>query len=231
MTLELDATTHTYRLDGNVIAGVTDTIKPLAPDFDRFPAIEARRRGVIVHALTAVMDGRADLWPEGIDEGEEDGALQGYCDAWQKFKGATHAMIEPDDIERQVHHRLYGYAGTVDRVVTTPSADPRLSSPRWVVDIKTGAYHPTHILQLAAYDAALGYGAPATFHLSGGIAVYLRLNGSYTTRSFTIDELRSAFTVFIALRTLAGWRKEHESFKPEPVDDWAPLADDEVFQL
>lgn len=229
--LQFDAPTHTYSLDGNVLPGVTETIRPLAPDYDRFPSYEARERGTLVHALTAVMDGRDDLWPE-MPEGRED-ELSGYCDAWHKFKCESKAAIFPEFIEAQVYHKLYGYAGTIDRFVAMPSwREPQYQSPRYVLDIKTGAYDSTHQLQLAAYLFAKSYGAPSLDFHSGAMAVYLRRNGTYTIRSYTSKELSGAFKVFLALRSIAEWKKEHgPTTQPDVIDDWVPLKDDEVFVL
>ncbi len=229
--LDFDPGTHTYRQDGRIIPGVTETIKPLAPDFDRFPSYEARERGKLVHALTAVMDGRGDLWPE-MPEGKED-ELSGYCDAWHKFKCESKAEIFADHIEKQIYHQLYCYAGTIDRFVSLPRwRQPQLQAPRYVLDIKTGSYDSSHQLQLAAYLFALSYGSEGLAFHSGAMAVYLRANGTYTTRSYTSKELQGPFTTFLALRSVAEWKKEHgPATEPDVIDDWVPLKDDEVFVL
>ena len=219
-----DPESHIYRVDGRIIPGVTTILKGLTPDYDAFmSSAEARRRGKLVHALTAVMDGRGDLWPDDLkEEEEEDMAVAGYTDAWFKFKKDTGVSIDPDWIERPVHHESYGYAGTVDRVV-------EWGGRRVLIDIKTGAYHHTHELQLAAYRMAI-YAYPdrnAPVHYSA--AVYLRRNGAYTLKVFEYDQ--RALTAFLAQLTLRNWTAEHERTTEAPEDDWVPLADDEEFKL
>ena len=222
--VELVATTHTYMHNGRVVPGVTETIKPLAPDFDRFPSYEARERGKLVHALTAVMDGREDLWPE-MPEGREE-ELSGYCAAWHKFKCEADLRILREFIELPVHHERYGYAGTLDRIAAFPNGNYVL------LDIKTGAYDDSHILQLAAYHEAFVAEIPHLPLRGDTMAVYLRANGTYTTRTFRGLQLKGAFTVFLALRSVAEWKKEHgPATQPDVIDDWVPLADDEVFVL
>lgn len=227
-----DPESHIYRVDGRIIPGVTTILKGLTPDYDAFmSSAEARRRGKLVHALTAVMDGRGDLWPDDLkEEEEEDMAVAGYTDAWFKFKKDTGVSIDPDWIERPVHHESYGYAGTVDRVV-------QWGDRRVLIDIKTGSYHHTHELQLAGYRAAINAGpgdcgsSPicADEFVYRSAAVYLRRNGTYTLRSF--DDDNKALTAFLAQLTLRNWTAEHERTIEAPEDDWVPLADDEEFRL
>ncbi len=218
--LQFDEATHTYTYDGNVVAGVTETIKSLGPDYDAFFTEEARERGTLVHALTAVMDGRDDLWPE-MPEGRED-ELAGYCDAWHKFKCESKASIYHEFTELPVFHRLYRYAGTIDRVV-------EIGDSRYVLDIKTGSYDDTHILQLAAYFH--GFCSSIDDRVHGAMAVYLRANGTFTTRYFDTKTLNGAFKVFLALRSIAEWHKEHGPPAPPPQEDWVPLPDDAIFEL
>lgn len=219
--LDFDPGTHTYRQDGRVIPGVTDTIRPLAPDFERYAPESARQRGTLVHSLCAVMDGRDDLWPDDIAPGRERELLP-YCDAWARFKSESGVAILSDMIERRVHHPTYDYAGTIDRVV-------EWNGLHWVLDIKTGVHDDTHDLQVAAYREAYNAEVGGGRHAAGAILVYLNDQGDYTVRELPYRRLRTAFTTFLALRTIAVWRQEHGHTDDTP-DAWVPEEGDELFE-
>ncbi|MCH7961334.1 MAG: AAA family ATPase, partial [Planctomycetes bacterium] len=174
--LLLNADTHTYTLGGRTIPGVTDTIRPLAPDWERFVPESARQRGTLVHALCAVMDGRDDLWPDDMAPGRERELLP-YCDAWARFKRESGVVILPDSIERRVFHPTHQYAGTIDRVVMW-------NGLHWVLDIKTGGHDDSHELQVAAYREAYN----AEVEVVGDLAnALLRLNGLVEENPFHKD--------------------------------------------
>ena len=224
--VELVSATHTYMHNGRVVPGVTNTIRPLAPDWERFVPQSALERGTLVHALCAVMDGRDDLWPEDMDPGVERELLP-YCDAWARFKKESGVEILPEMIERRVYHRGHDYAGTVDRVVDW-------NGLRWVLDIKTGIHDDWHHLQVAAYREAFNdemdaCGWSVKRHASGATLVYLDAQGAYTVRNLPYWELRTSFTTFLALRTVEVWRQDHGLTDDTP-DPWVPEEGDELFE-
>ena len=220
LMLELDSS-HVYRLDGRVIPGVTDTISALAPDWERFVPESARQRGTLVHALCAVMDGRDDLWPDDMAPGRERELLP-YCDAWARFKQESGVVILPDSIERRVFHPTHQYAGTIDRVV-------EWNGLHWVLDIKTGSHDDSHELQVAAYREAYNAEVCASRHAAGAIMVYLDDQGGYAVRDLPYTKLRTAFTTFLALRTVAVWRQDHGLTDDTP-ESWVPEEGDEPFE-
>ncbi|KKL84994.1 hypothetical protein LCGC14_1959150 [marine sediment metagenome] len=220
--VELVSATHTYMHNGRVVPGVTNTIRPLAPDFERFAPESARQRGTLVHALCAVMDGRDDLWPEDMPDGMEDD-LSGYCDAWARFKKESGVTMLPEMIEHRVYHPAHQYAGTVDRVVDW-------NGLRWVLDIKTGIHDDSHHLQVAAYREAYNAEAGPDSQASGATLAYLDAQGGYTVRNLPYWELRTSFTTFLALRTVAVWRQDHGLTDDTPAP-WVPLPEDEEFKL
>ncbi len=221
--LRLDPATHRYSLGGNGVAGVTETIRPLAPDFDRFPSLEARQRGTDVHAITAAGDAGGDHFPCGLSDERVDD-LWPYVHAWGRFLRESGAVVDQEYIERRVYHPVYRYAGTIDRVVA-------LNGTNLVLDIKTGTYDHSHVLQLAAYREALLCEGYVDGPILGAISVYLQPHG-YTTRSYRPTQLRGALTTFLALRTVAEWKAEHGTVEPPDVqDDWVPLDPNEIFQL
>jgi hypothetical protein len=188
--LTFDEASHTYRINGLVVPGVTSILKPLT-DFDSVPAgvlQAASEFGTAVH-LACELDDLGEL-----DDATLDPALVPYLAAWRKFI-AEH-RVEWELIEARVYNKTLRYAGTVDRCGYVNGA--------WaVVDIKsTAQLYPSVGPQLAAYAGAID----GSFGLSQRFAVQLKGDGTYTLKQYTDP---TDWPVFCSLLTLRNWCARH----------------------
>lgn len=187
--LTFDEASHTYRIDGLVVPGVTSVLAPLT-NYDSVPAhvLEAAANfGKAVHRACE-LDDLGDL-----NESTLDPALLPYLDAWREF--CLGHSVQWEQIEAPVHHQALRYAGTPDRIGT-------LRGLRAVVDIKTTAeLYPSVGPQLAAYREAA---AMPTYALR--VAVQLKADGTYTKKTYTDP---NDWPVFCSLLTLRTWCARH----------------------
>lgn len=175
-----DAERHEYQVDGVIRPSVTQILKGAGFIQDDWYSDAARNRGSAVHAACHYLD-ENDLAMDTLAP-----EYAGYVEAWELFK--NQADVEIELRESRVYHPLYGYAGTLDRTLRL-----RKHPRRWVVDIKTGQEEDWHALQTAAYAG--------TFENGGALcrmAVYLRKDGTFTTREFMPSDFRVDFMDFLA---------------------------------
>jgi hypothetical protein len=137
-TLELPA--HIYRLDGEVIPGVTATLRAAGViDYSMIPQEvlqAAAHRGTAVHqAMHLYAKGTLD--PESIDP-----AIAGYVAAGIRFHEESRLTIA--HAEQMVFHEQYRYAGMFD-------LDCVIEDELLLCDYKTGIVLDGHRAQLAAY--------------------------------------------------------------------------------
>ena len=138
--LEFEASTHTYRLDGKVIPGVTSVLKSIGLiDYSFIPQDvlqSAARRGKLVHqALQYYAEGK-------LDERSLDPAIAGYVVAGIRFHEESRLTVA--NIEQRVCDPVRRYAGTFD-------LDCVIAGELWLIDYKTGIILPGHRYQLAGY--------------------------------------------------------------------------------
>ena len=155
-----------YTIDGERVPSVTDVLKIAGlTDFSRVPedALEtARERGQDVHAWLELHDQDPRLVPGDLD-------VQGYLEAWKKFKAERKFSIKA--IEEPVLNSAYRYGGTPDRI-------GRIGQLQVVVEIKVVAkIHPATRLQLMGYALCLDKQAER-------IAVQLREDGTYRPHAY-----------------------------------------------
>lgn len=189
LTFEDD--THTYRLNGQVVPGVTSILAPLT-DYSRVPphVLEAASNfGKAVHKACE-LDDLAELDEETLDP-----ALVPYLDAWRKF--SEDHRVAWQEIERPLANTALRYAGTPDRIGD-------VSGELAVVDIKTTVeLYPSVGPQLAAYaNAYSGIRAPAMKR----IAVQLKRDGTYVAKPYTDA---TDWPLFCSLLTLRNWCARH----------------------
>lgn len=185
MMLTFDPDAHRYAWCGKPVPNVTSVLSVVgmgefgyvSEDVLRF----ARDRGRAVHAATA-LDDMAEL-----DESSVDPIAVPYLDAWRKFRRET--GFTPTAIEQKVYHKIYRYAGTLDREGVFGDADVLL-------DIKTGTPQRSTGPQTAAYLAARG-GKRARY------AVFLQQNGKY---NLVPHKDRNDLAVFLAALTIYNWK-------------------------
>ena len=158
--LTFDEATHTYRIHGKVVPGVTTILKPLTDfSFVKPEALEAASLfGTAVHKACELDD------LDFLDEEALDPALAPYLQAWRKF--STDYRAAWTAIEERVYSPTHDYAGTLDRfgkVVLPGTFTPKDA----VVDIKSGvALYPAVGPQLAAYKNAIPGVAPTTLRMA-----------------------------------------------------------------
>lgn len=193
-----DPVEHLYRLDGQIIPGVSDILEEtgLKHGYNGFQ--EAQYRGLHVHRACEYLD------LNDLDWNSIHPAYVGYVKAWQAWK-AEYGFV-PELIEYQAYHSQFRYGGTLDRrgVVRTMLADGSHKAVSWrvLVDLKTGAPEPWHRWQLAGYQL-LGGEAWLT---DRRLAVYLHDDGTFTMQEFSDPtDLRvflAAVTITHAKRSL-----------------------------
>lgn len=190
MTLQFDAETHTYTLDGVKLTSVTQALQAAGlVDLHGTPEQigYAADLGTAAHIATELDDLGT------LDEGTVAEEVWPYLRAWRKFR--AEAGFVPEHIELRLHHPAMLYAGTIDRIGS-------LRSHRALIDIKTGAPRRTTGLQLAAYaEMAVIHGVARR-----GIrryACHLTKDEAYTLVPYTDPR---DLSVFMAALTLTAWR-------------------------
>jgi hypothetical protein len=186
--LTFDEATHTYRYKGNVVPGVTTILKPLT-NLDMVPphVLQAAADfGTAVHKACELDDlGTLDV--ERLDN-----ALMPYLKAWRKF--CKEHAAKWVHIEKQVHNKTLGYAGTLDRFGYVDGMSTLL-------DIKSSIeLYPSVGPQLSAYEKALE--EPVIKRM----AVQLKGDGTYVAKLY---EDPTDWPVFCSLLTVRNWCTRH----------------------
>lgn len=185
--LSFDPGTHTYRLDGRVVPGVTSILAPIN-GLAKVPRELLRVRAAFGRAVHMA----SELDDEGIlDEDALDPALRPYLAAWRLFK-AEHRP-EWEMIEQPMAHVTHRYAGTPDRVGI-------VGGLRGVLDIKsTFMLYPTVGPQLAAYAQMID----PSLHRWG---LQLKEDATYTLKPYTNPQ---DWPMFASLLTVRRWCADH----------------------
>jgi hypothetical protein len=138
--LTFDEKTHVYRWNGQRVPNVTTIISATGmSNFDMVDAELLRRAGefgTAVHQSCEYSD-RGTL-------GDVDDAVLPYLEAWRLFVMTYGATVIEN--EKLMFSEKYGFAGTIDRVLSIGKAET-------LVDIKTATViSPTWDIQTAAYN-------------------------------------------------------------------------------
>lgn len=193
-TIAFDEATHTYRVRGQIVPGVTSILQPLV-DFSGIPpAVLAAKAdlGTRVH-LACELDDQDDL-----DEASVEGDVAPYLAAYRRFR----AEVRPEILlnERRVYHKTWHYCGTADRAM-------RIQGLNWMVDLKTCFTTPMSAgPQTAAYARAVEHMKLLDIHKRG--ALRLRPDGTYR-----LDELNHSndWSCFLACLTLRSFMENHRN--------------------
>jgi hypothetical protein len=187
--------THKYYLDGEEIPSVTTVIKNagLMPSYKTNDGGQAMQYGTLVHEACAkyLTDYSLPSDPFVMF------AMAGFCSWCAEYDP------EPLLIEQKMANEKIRVAGTLDLVAKSKDV-------KWLIDIKTGDFHPWHIIQLSAYDRML-HGTPnkpdrwACLYLSCDD----KTKGKYTFKPFSKAEIISAYSAFLNAHNLTIWRKNH----------------------
>lgn len=183
--LTFEPVEHRYAWNGKPVPNVTNVLDAAAVNElgfvnDKVLAF-TRARGQAVHAATA-LDDLGDL-----DEMSVDSYAAPYLAAWRRFRAETGFV--PTAVEQRVYHKLYRYAGTLDREGVLGKEDVLL-------DLKTGVPSAMTGPQTAAYLAARG-GKRKRY------AVYLQRDGRY---HLVAHNDPNDLAVFLAALTIFNWR-------------------------
>ena len=180
---------HRYLLDGEPVPSVTNVLSR----FWQHDNTEAMQRGTKVHEYAEVYD---------LGDHAAPMEYQPYCKAYVAFR--EEGRWEPVQVELPVASSTYRYAGTLDRVFKLPSGEHVL------LEIKSGATHPTHVLQLAAYQQALSEWNPnVALEIERACVLYLLPSGRYGVVSHGPRELEAGLDAFLTALRLHVWEANH----------------------
>lgn len=197
--LHLNAATHTYTWNGQVVPGVTSILARLGY-LEHVPMQTlqaAMDRGTRVHKACE-LDDHGDL-----DE-DEAADVMGYVRAWRQWQ-EDHAASWMH-IERPIYHDTLRYAGTPDRCGRW--ARPIKGWPRTVlVDLKSGPWHPIMDAQLAAYFE--GCKQALNFVADDRIVVQLSADGTYKIHERTPAQIAEGWSLFVNLLSVGNWSARH----------------------
>jgi len=183
--LELDESTHIYRLDGRRIIGTTEALKILDDRWKVDPWY--LERGRFIHKATELYD------TDELDESTVDDRIRPYLDAYMRFRRDTDFV--PTFIERELYHPKFFYGMKIDRIGWL--------NGRWVMmDLKSGAPARVDKLQSAAYlEGCYANG----IEVKGGFDLYLRDDTTYKLEP--IDHPKLLLPVFLAALQCARWKE------------------------
>lgn len=182
LLLTFDEATHTYRVGGSVVPGVTSVLKPFVDFSGINPSVLAAKAdlGRRVHLATQLDD------EDDLDESSIEPDVAPYLQAYRRFRADTRAVIVAR--EERVYDPIHRFAGTLDGVFT-------IKAENWLVDLKTCFVVPvTAGPQTAAYLRALN--DPSVTRRG---ALRLRQDGTYR-----LDPLRDPddWSAFLACLTI-----------------------------
>jgi hypothetical protein len=174
--------------NGERVPRTTEICALLAPrGFD--PGPYYKHKGTLIHRITEWEDSGE------LDESTVDPSLQGYLDAYRRFKEENSFRIISR--EYKFFHPKYRYCGRVDIYGYFYTREWN-----WTVDIKSGQPHESDLLQSPAYL----FGMKADGHSASRCGdLYLRENGTYR-----FEEVKSPTEKFLRFLTgLKKWREEN----------------------
>jgi len=194
MELTFDENKHQYKVDGVLIPSVTQIIKEaglIDLSFVDEDLLEYKSDiGTKVHLTTELYD------LSELDEKSLHHTLAGYLKSWVKFR--EDYQFVPTQIELMLYHRVYNYAGKIDRIGTLSG------KTICQLDIKTGITHHSHALQSAGYTELFNYDKLPKNQIKKRLTVYLKDDGTYKVAEHkkTLDR-----TVFIAALTITNYKR------------------------
>ena len=182
--IEFDAATHTYRVSGEEVIGVTRVLVESGLIDTRFFTELGRARGSAAHQALEFLD-QGDLDEESLDP-----KITGFVAAYQSFKDDS--GFEVEQIEQRVFHPTYRFAGTFDRT-------GKLNAHPIILEFKTTSIPPTTPIQLSAYEACLP-------DRRRRYAVQLLADGKYRLHEY---KDRNDFKIFLAALAVMRWKSNN----------------------
>ena len=167
LTLTFNEDLHKYTdANGLTIPSVTQILKTAGlVNLDWIPAEILEQKadlGKKVHSATELYD-KEDLNFDALHP-----VLKSYIDGWVKFRKDFN--FEPTEIELQLLHAAYRYAGRIDRV-------GMMGKDLTILDIKSGTKQKTHAIQTAGYELLYNQNKKAKELIKRRIVVYLSPTG------------------------------------------------------
>jgi len=186
------------------LPSVTTILKDVgvAQDFGAIPKVDMDwygDRGNKIHKA-------CHLWNIGdLDEETVHEDIRGYLEGYKKFKKTFKYVTAYSELV--VHDLILGFAGTLDNAGTYY---PHGRKRKMVGDIKSGAPHKSHGVQLAAYRRGLYKMEGIHPRDCDLIGIYVKKDGTFKIEDYTGDAhyydtvFRSAITIYNAKRRLNG---------------------------
>ena len=193
-----DDGTHTYKVNGLVVPGVTSLLQIGGFIQSRWFADAARWRGSNVH-IACMYDDLGTL-----DEDSEDGKgrlkpIEGYLDAWRRFKreyihnGDSLVIdLKSGAVQPWTSLQLCGYIGLKPPASETVAVE----KPLWS---RTYAGRPDRVWM-----------RDTKYHLCRRIGVQLMPSGKYDMKEFPLKELTDDTRIFQGLVAQYHWREFHK---------------------
>lgn len=187
---------HTYWYKGNLVPGVTTVLKPVSGYGDIPEEIlrAASERGKAVHSATELHD------LGGLDWSSMHPELFGYMDAYLRFLYEVRPEIL--DVELRVHHKKFGFAGTMDRRM-------RIKKNIAVLDLKaTWQMQPTTGPQTAAYKEGYNFDCEKSDRIVDRYGLQLKRDGTYEL--FPYRDI-SDWQCFMGLLAAFQWKRSNRN--------------------
>lgn len=182
--LTMDAE-HRYKIGDVALVSVTQVISDILPGWQADPWY--MERGTAMHHACALLDAGTLDWSTVAPE------IEGRVRAWEKFRKDYPAKMIA--CEMRLHHPIYNYAGTLDRILVEADAVV-------VADIKS-TIAPQVQIQLGAYSL-LWTGAA----IHRGAAIELHDDATYKCQWFTKKETEHGGRIFLAALTLHNFKRK-----------------------
>jgi hypothetical protein len=189
---------HEYKVNGVIVPSVTQSIKTaglIDLSFVDKELLEYKSDiGNKAHKTTELYD------TNNLDETTLHPMLFGYLQAWKKFRADY--QFKPIHIELAMVHKLYRYAGRIDRIGTIENTTHIIQA-----DIKTGVKHHSYAIQSAGYVELYNYGKPKKEQIKRRFTVYLNEDGTYK-----VDEHKDKtdISIFLAALSITNYMRNHK---------------------
>ena len=171
--LEFDPEKHQYKDGGLILPSVTQVIQGAGLNdlswVDKDLLEQKADLGRKVHSTTELYD-RGELDLESLHP-----MLNAYLQSWIKFK--KDAKFEVTETEIMLSHKLYRFAGRLDRAGL-------MGKDITLLDIKSGVESKSHAIQTAAYELLFNQDKKKNEQIKRRMTVYLSPEG-YKVRPHT----------------------------------------------
>jgi hypothetical protein len=183
---------HVYTLHGDPIHGVTSvlTAQGILPDYSGIDPFYAARGAAVHTAIELDLEDTLDI--ETLDP-----QLLPFMDRWWEIRDRL--GIEPIWSEVMLCDPTRRYAGRLDLLCRITGSDDL-----WLLDWKTGDFHPGHFIQVAG-----GYAPIVSKALDGAtvrVGVVSLANKNPKLETASADDLATSPAVFRAALCVQQWR-------------------------